>query len=172
MIEDMLDTIGEMVSKVMERVLQWVTVDDLHVHEDMAGKSGPLWGPQAGGRLCKTLLSESLAAFKRSRLHLVFPGQRWEHGRSDPILFGRGDQCDVSLRAGGGNGYYPAAKAIWRPSGNKGRHRTSSPCGAAKAISSGSWKRNFRPSCEREGRCLRWIIVFPTECRLKTTATM
>lgn len=46
MIEDMLHTISRMVCSVMERVSEWVTIDNLHVHEDMAGKSGPLWGPR------------------------------------------------------------------------------------------------------------------------------
>ena len=46
MIHDMLDTIGEMAFRVLERVSAEVPVDLLHVHEDMAGKSGPLAGPR------------------------------------------------------------------------------------------------------------------------------
>lgn len=44
MIKDMLDTISDTCLKVFERVSDYVTIDMLHVHEDMAGKSGPLIG--------------------------------------------------------------------------------------------------------------------------------
>ena len=45
MIEDMLTVIGDTALKVFERVFEYVTIDNLFVHEDMAGKSGPLLGP-------------------------------------------------------------------------------------------------------------------------------
>lgn len=46
MIHDMLQTIGDTAFKVLERVSAAVQVDELFVHEDMAGKSGPLAGPR------------------------------------------------------------------------------------------------------------------------------
>ncbi|MCE5200701.1 MAG: uroporphyrinogen decarboxylase family protein [Armatimonadota bacterium] len=46
LIHDMLETIGDTVYKVMDRVSATVQVDELCVHEDMAGKSGPLAGPR------------------------------------------------------------------------------------------------------------------------------
>ena len=46
LIHDMLNTIGEMAFRVLDRVSATVQVDMLSVHEDMAGKSGPLAGPQ------------------------------------------------------------------------------------------------------------------------------
>ena len=45
LIHDILDTISETNMKVFERIFDYVTVDNLGVHEDMAGKSGPLAGP-------------------------------------------------------------------------------------------------------------------------------
>lgn len=45
LIRDMLETIGGTALKVLERVTDVLTVDCLCVHEDMAGKSGPLAGP-------------------------------------------------------------------------------------------------------------------------------
>ena len=45
MIEDMLKTMADTAIKVFERVHDYVTIDNLAVHEDMAGKSGPLVGP-------------------------------------------------------------------------------------------------------------------------------
>ena len=45
MIEDMLATFGDTAVKVMERVGEAVPIDNLSIHEDMAGKSGPLIGP-------------------------------------------------------------------------------------------------------------------------------
>ncbi len=45
LIEDMLETCAETTLKVLERIFGRVQVDLLQVHEDMAGKSGPLFGP-------------------------------------------------------------------------------------------------------------------------------
>ena len=45
LIEHILKTISETCLKIYERVASRVTVDCLCVHEDMAGKSGPLAGP-------------------------------------------------------------------------------------------------------------------------------
>ena len=45
MIEDMLATIADTNLKIIERVGEVVPIDQLSVHEDMAGKSGPLIGP-------------------------------------------------------------------------------------------------------------------------------
>ena len=45
MIEDMLATFTDTAIKVMERVGDIVPIDNLIIHEDMAGKSGPLIAP-------------------------------------------------------------------------------------------------------------------------------
>lgn len=45
LIEDMLQTFGDTAERVLEQTLKVVTIDNLCVHEDMAGKSGPLIGP-------------------------------------------------------------------------------------------------------------------------------
>jgi len=45
LIMDMLDTIAGTALKVIDRVTSRVPVDRLFIHEDMAGKSGPLVGP-------------------------------------------------------------------------------------------------------------------------------
>ena len=45
LMQDILDTIGDTVFKVLDRVSDSVVIDNLAVHEDMAGKSGPLIGP-------------------------------------------------------------------------------------------------------------------------------
>ena len=46
LVHEILETIGETAYRVLERVSAVVTVDQLMVHEDMAGKSGPLAGPR------------------------------------------------------------------------------------------------------------------------------
>ncbi len=46
LIHDMLTTMGETAFRVLERVSAAAQVDVLFVHEDMAGKSGPLIGPK------------------------------------------------------------------------------------------------------------------------------
>lgn len=45
LVHDILDTIGAMLEQVYDRISQEVQVDMLYVHEDMAGKSGSLAGP-------------------------------------------------------------------------------------------------------------------------------
>ena len=45
LIHDILRTIGDTAFKVLDRVSREVQIDLLSVHEDMAGKSGPLAGP-------------------------------------------------------------------------------------------------------------------------------
>ncbi|NQT58710.1 MAG: hypothetical protein HQ557_06985 [Bacteroidetes bacterium] len=45
LIHDILTTIGSTAFKVLERVTRIISVDHLSIHEDMAGKSGSLIGP-------------------------------------------------------------------------------------------------------------------------------
>jgi uroporphyrinogen-III decarboxylase len=45
LLHDMLETIGSTAARVLGEVAAQVPIDILSVHEDMAGKSGPLWGP-------------------------------------------------------------------------------------------------------------------------------
>ena len=45
LMEDILATVGDTAVKVLERVVDKVGIDMLCVHEDLAGKSGPLVGP-------------------------------------------------------------------------------------------------------------------------------
>jgi uroporphyrinogen-III decarboxylase len=46
LIHDILQTIGETAVKTLDRVSSAIQVDELSVHEDLAGKSGPLVGPK------------------------------------------------------------------------------------------------------------------------------
>jgi hypothetical protein len=46
LMRDILDTIGETAERVLDRVSSEIQVDQLSVHEDMAGKSGSLAGPK------------------------------------------------------------------------------------------------------------------------------
>ncbi|MFA6426676.1 MAG: uroporphyrinogen decarboxylase family protein [Phycisphaerae bacterium] len=44
LIHDIIDTITSMTTSVFERVLEMIPIDQLQVHEDMAGKAGPMVG--------------------------------------------------------------------------------------------------------------------------------
>ncbi len=46
LVRDILETLAETAVRVLEQVAERVTVDVLAVHEDFAGKSGPLAGPK------------------------------------------------------------------------------------------------------------------------------
>jgi len=58
LIEDILQTITSMVLKTLERVVDVVKIDVLEVHDDMAGKSGPLFGPVQADRFMKPYYSK------------------------------------------------------------------------------------------------------------------
>ncbi len=45
LMRDMLDTAKDTAIKVLERITEKLVIDNLHIHEDMAGKSGCLIGP-------------------------------------------------------------------------------------------------------------------------------
>ncbi|GHT83530.1 hypothetical protein FACS1894137_04850 [Spirochaetia bacterium] len=45
LVQDMVDTASEMSFRVLEQISRFIQIDCLTVHEDMAGKSGPLIGP-------------------------------------------------------------------------------------------------------------------------------
>jgi hypothetical protein len=50
LVEDVLQTIGDTCVAVYERLTEKLTIDQLSVHEDFAGRSGPLAGPSQIGR--------------------------------------------------------------------------------------------------------------------------
>ena len=53
LMHDMLETVGAMMERVLDRVSRSVQVDVLSVHEDLAGKSGSLVGPAQIGEHIK-----------------------------------------------------------------------------------------------------------------------
>jgi len=46
LMKDILDTLSDTVTRVLERVTDRLVIDQVSVHEDFAGKSGPLAGPR------------------------------------------------------------------------------------------------------------------------------
>jgi len=46
LMHDVLDTLADTAVRVLEQVSEKITIDQLSVHEDLAGKSGPLIGPE------------------------------------------------------------------------------------------------------------------------------
>ena len=46
LVEDILTTVRDTAVRCLERAADVLTIDNLGVHEDMAGKSGPLFGPK------------------------------------------------------------------------------------------------------------------------------
>ncbi len=64
LIEDILKTIGDTAVKVLDTVGSKVGIDSLFVHEDMAGKSGPLWGPREVGAFIKPYYRRAWQAAK------------------------------------------------------------------------------------------------------------
>ncbi|MGC9450113.1 MAG: uroporphyrinogen decarboxylase family protein [Oceanipulchritudo sp.] len=45
LVEDILRTVGDMQARCLEKAIETTPIDILHIHEDFAGKSGPLVGP-------------------------------------------------------------------------------------------------------------------------------
>lgn len=46
LVQDILETIGDTAARTLEIATRETVIDQLFVHEDMAGKGGPLWGPR------------------------------------------------------------------------------------------------------------------------------
>ena len=53
LMQDILDTMGNTALKLLERVCDKLVIDHLSIHEDMAGKSGPLVGPGLVGKFIR-----------------------------------------------------------------------------------------------------------------------
>lgn len=63
LMQDMLATASDTAVKVLERITDHLVIDNLHIHEDMAGKSGCLIGPNT--------IAEFLKPYYRSAWDLV-----------------------------------------------------------------------------------------------------
>ncbi len=57
LVRDILDTLRDTALRCLERAVDVVPLDHLGVHEDMAGKSGPLFGPKQIGEFLKPYYS-------------------------------------------------------------------------------------------------------------------
>ncbi len=70
---DILETIGATAARVLEEATREEGIDVLLVHEDMAGKSGPLWGPLQVDELLKPYYSRvwEVARDRGARLFLI-----------------------------------------------------------------------------------------------------
>ena len=56
LMQDIMDTLAETACQVFEQVTPELTIDQLSVHEDMAGKAGPLIGPRQVRQFMKPYL--------------------------------------------------------------------------------------------------------------------
>ena len=74
LLHDIMDTLRETSVRVLEQVQESLTIDQLFVHEDMAGKSGPLIGPQHV-RLLWDPTTERVGRRSRRRNAVVQPRQ-------------------------------------------------------------------------------------------------
>ena len=50
LMQDIIDTVSDTTFRVLDRISDILVIDNLSVHEDMAGKSGPLVGPKLVGQ--------------------------------------------------------------------------------------------------------------------------
>lgn len=64
LVGEILSTIADMTIKVFERVLDKIHIDQLMIHEDMAGKGGPLVGPKQIDEFFKPYYSRVWDLFK------------------------------------------------------------------------------------------------------------
>lgn len=83
MIEDMLATMADTAVKIIERVGSKVTIDNLMIHEDMAGKSGPLMGPEHVRSLLKPYYTRVWEAAKAHGAKLF---SQDSDGNMEPVI--------------------------------------------------------------------------------------
>lgn len=100
MILDILDTIGNTCERVLDRISKRMVIDQLSVHEDMAGRSGPLIGPN--------LVSEFINPYYRRSWDLI-------HSRGTKLFCQDSDgNMNVLIDTfieGGVNVFYPCEPA-------------------------------------------------------------
>ena len=70
LLRDMLETFADTAVRVIERVGKYIKIDCVHVHEDMAGKSWPLFGPTQIREFFKPYYSRVWEAAKASGARL------------------------------------------------------------------------------------------------------
>ena len=123
LIHDMLTVIGDQIVLVLQRLIQaGVRVDQISIHEDMAGKSGPLFGPTQ----IETFLQ---SYYQRVWTHAggggatLQPGFRWRHAPGHRRLQALRRKRDVPLRAGSGHGYHHDPRRAWQQPGPGWRYR-------------------------------------------------
>lgn len=71
LVSDIFNTIADTSVKVFERIADKMTVDQISVHEDMAGKSGPLVGPAVVDEFIAPYYKRCIAPLKESGTKLV-----------------------------------------------------------------------------------------------------
>ena len=103
MLQDMLETFADTAIKIIERVGDIVPIDCLFVHEDMAGKSGPIFGPAQIQEFFKPYYSRIWEAAKAHGAQLF---SQDSDGDMSPILddlIDCGLNCIFPLEPVGGN---------------------------------------------------------------------
>jgi len=93
MITDMLKTIGDMCVQVIERVQEIVPIDCLTVHEDMAGKSGPLFGPSQVKQFMKPYYQKAWKAAQQAGASIF---SQDSDGNMNPVLSDMID-CGITM---------------------------------------------------------------------------
>ena len=123
LMQDILDTVRETAVKVFERLTERLTVDQLFVHEDLAGKSGPLIGPAQVQQFIRPLLSRGLGPAGRSWYEDLQYGQRWRSQSRDRCVSGLRCQRHAPDGAGGRYGHRGNPQKVRRPVRHARRNR-------------------------------------------------
>jgi len=103
MLHDMLDTFTETAIKVIERVGEILPIDCVFVHEDMAGKSGPLFGPLQIREFFKPYYSRVFDAARAYGARLFSMDSDGDVSPILPDLIDCGLNCIHPLEPVGGN---------------------------------------------------------------------
>lgn len=83
MLHDMLDTMKQNVLQIIEQVAAITPIDYVFIHEDMAGKSGPLWGPIQAQEFMVPYYTEIWAAAKAAGAQVF---SQDSDGNMNPIM--------------------------------------------------------------------------------------
>jgi len=83
LIHDMIETFAETSCRILEKVCDYVVPDCLGVHEDMAGKSGPLFGPELIKRFFKPYYSAAWNIVKQKGTRLF---SQDSDGNINPVM--------------------------------------------------------------------------------------
>ncbi len=107
LIREILETIGDIALETLDRVTSTVAIDQLSVHEDMAGKNGPLIGPKQVDAFIRPYYRRVWDLVSSRGVRLFFQDSDGDMTRLIPVFLDAGLNVMGPMEPVGGNDIVP-----------------------------------------------------------------